>query len=111
MIEDRDGLDALDAIAAVPGLTGILLGPADLALSLWGDPALASDDRTLAVGARIAAACHAHGLVPAVFAGGAEHVGRWRSAGFVMVGVDSDSTLLLRAARTAVRTARTAPGT
>ncbi|GAA4691395.1 aldolase/citrate lyase family protein [Pseudonocardia yuanmonensis] len=106
MIEDRAGLDALDAITTVPGLTGIFVGPADLALSLDGDPYGANADATLEVAGRIAAACARVGIVPAVFAGSG--VEKWRRAGFSMLAVDSDSTLLLSAARAAATAAREA---
>lgn len=106
MIEDRAGLDALDAIATVPGLTGIFVGPADLALSLDGDPYRANAGSTLEVASRIAAACDRHGIVPAVFAGNG--VEQWRRAGFSMLAVDSDSTLLHTAARAAAAAAREA---
>jgi 4-hydroxy-2-oxoheptanedioate aldolase len=106
MIEDRAGLEALDAIAAVPGLTGIFVGPADLALSMDGDPYRANTDSTLAIAARIAESCVRAGIVAAVFAGG--QVERWRRAGFTMLAVDSDSTLLDTAARNAAATARDA---
>lgn len=106
MIEDRAGLDALDAIAAVPGLTGIFVGPADLALSLDGDPYRANAEATLDVASRIAAVCERVGIVPAVFAGSG--VDKWRGAGFSMLAVDSDSTLLHSAARSAATVARAA---
>ena len=47
MIETARGLAALDEICAVPGLSGVYVGPADLAISLgyrpseaWTDPAV-----------------------------------------------------------------------
>lgn len=106
MIEDRAGLEELDAIAAVRGLTGIFVGPADLALALDGDPYRANADSTVEVAARIAAACAREGVVPAVFAGPPDQVGRWRDAGFTMLAVDADSTLLHTAARAAAAVAR-----
>ncbi|MFC4948142.1 HpcH/HpaI aldolase family protein [Pseudonocardia sp. GCM10023141] len=106
MIEDRLGLDAVDAIASVPGLTGIFVGPADLALSLDGDPYRAGADSTMEAAARIAKACAANGIVAAAFAGGASQVGRWQQAGFTMLAVDADSTMLQLAARSAASVAR-----
>ena len=38
MIETAQGLAALDEICAVPGLTGVYVGPADLAISLGHGP-------------------------------------------------------------------------
>ena len=40
MIETRDGLDALDDILAVDGLTGVYIGPGDLALGLGVPPSV-----------------------------------------------------------------------
>lgn len=108
MVEDRDGLDNAGAIASVEGLSGILVGPADLALDLTGDPYRANDDATVAAAAAVAAACHERGIVPAVFCGGPGNVGRWRDAGFTMLAVDSDSGLLLAAARRCAADARRA---
>lgn len=34
LVESRDGLDAIEAIAAVPGLLGLMIGPFDLAVAL-----------------------------------------------------------------------------
>src|SRR4029453_3661919 len=54
MIETRAGLDNLDAIAAVTGLTGLLIGPSDLSLALGNGPGNgASDPRWHAAIARI----------------------------------------------------------
>ena len=37
MVETTEALDNLEEIAAVPGLTGLFVGPVDLALALGGD--------------------------------------------------------------------------
>lgn len=105
MVEDRTGVENVAAIAAVPGLTGILAGPADLALDLWGDPYLASDPRVVDALRPVVAACRDNGITAGVFCG-AGNVGRWRSAGFTMLAVESDSTLLLSGARRTVTDAR-----
>ncbi len=44
MIETARGLAALDEICAVPGLTGVYVGPADLAISMGHRPAAAWTD-------------------------------------------------------------------
>lgn len=105
MIEDRTGVENVAAIAAVPGLTGIIAGPADLALDLWGDPYLASDPRTVEALAPVVAACAANGIGAGVFCG-TGNVARWHGAGFTMLAVESDSTLLLTGARRAAADAR-----
>jgi 4-hydroxy-2-oxoheptanedioate aldolase len=63
MIETREGLAAVDEIAAVEGLNGLFVGPADLGLALGVGPQTdRSDPSYLAARARVIAAAHAHGL-------------------------------------------------
>lgn len=70
MIETSAALADLDAIVAVPGLTGVYVGPADLALSMGVEAtgAAAHPDVTAAI-ARIHHTVAAAGLIPAVHAG------------------------------------------
>jgi 4-hydroxy-2-oxoheptanedioate aldolase len=63
MIETRAGLEAVEAIAAVPGLGGLFVGPADLGLTMgWGPQTDGRHPEYLAARRRIVAAAHAHGL-------------------------------------------------
>jgi len=63
MIETANALASVEAIAAVPGLGGLFVGPADLGLALGLGPQTDGDDPTyLAARRRIVAAAHAHGL-------------------------------------------------
>jgi len=63
MIETAAGLAAVDEIAAVPGLAGLFVGPADLGLALGVGPQTDGDDPTyLAARRRVLAAARAHGL-------------------------------------------------
>lgn len=63
MVETRAGLDAVEATAAVPGLGGLFVGPADLGLALGLGPQTDGDDPSyLAARRRVVAAAHAHGL-------------------------------------------------
>ena len=56
LVETREGFDAIEAIAAVPGLLGLMIGPFDLAVSLGfagdylADEVQAAIDRMLAAG-------------------------------------------------------------
>jgi 4-hydroxy-2-oxoheptanedioate aldolase len=47
MIETLGGLEALDAIARVPGLDGVFAGPSDIASSLGRPPRMDTDDGTV----------------------------------------------------------------
>ena len=63
MIETKEGMANLDAIASVPGLAGIYVGPADLSIGLGMDPAGAfASDQLAGIFAQIRAACDVHGL-------------------------------------------------
>lgn len=61
MIEDRAGVDNIDAIAAVPGMDMILEGAIDLSQSL-GVPAQAQHPDVQAAIHRVATGCAAHGV-------------------------------------------------
>ena len=70
MIEDRRGLEAVEEIAAVPGLSGLHVGPIDLALGLGNglNPAGASFEaalqRILDAAHRVGIACVLHAVPP-----------------------------------------------
>ena len=49
MIETRGGLDDLEAILQVPGLTGVFIGPNDLSLCLGAEPSSAPEGEVLGV--------------------------------------------------------------
>jgi 4-hydroxy-2-oxoheptanedioate aldolase len=106
MIEDPEGLAAAADMAALPGVTGLFVGPSDLALALYGDPTLANAPKTINAARAAVDACQASGAVAGVYSGPSEHaVEAWRAAGFTMLAVDSDSNMLLTAARTQAATA------
>lgn len=100
MIETANALAEVEAIAAVPGLGGLFVGPADLGLALGVGPQTDGGDPTyLAARRRVAAAAHAHGL--GVGLHGME-VGAQRAAladGVDWVVVASDLTLLTAGTR------------
>jgi 4-hydroxy-2-oxoheptanedioate aldolase len=112
MIEDRTGLDAAARIAEMPGVTGLFVGPADLALALFGDPALANAAQTIEAALPVATACRAAGIVAGAYVGpSADALRAWWEAGFTMLAVDSDSNILLAGARARAQAARAVPGT
>jgi 4-hydroxy-2-oxoheptanedioate aldolase len=103
MIESRAGLDAVETIAAVEGVDGLFVGPADLALDLGVEGA--ELDEALA---RIARACHEHGKLAGAFGMGAARIPGWVDLGYEFLAVDSDASFLLAAARAALSDARRA---
>jgi len=91
MVESAGGLAEVDAIAATPGVTGIVVGPIDLGISLGIAPRDAVGSAQVADAlVAIRAACERAGIVPGVVALGAEHAGRCVELGYRFVGVGAD---------------------
>lgn len=99
MIETARGLAALDEICAVPGLTGVYVGPADLAISMGHRPADAwihPDVR--AAMAEIQTTAAAAGLVTGIHAGTGKAGKAMAEQGFRMITLASESQALRRGA-------------
>jgi 2-keto-3-deoxy-L-rhamnonate aldolase RhmA len=99
MIETARGLAALDEICGVPGLSGVYVGPADLAISLGCVPAEAWTEPTVldAMG-RIQDTAAAAGLVTGIHAGSGQRGKTLAEAGFRMLTLTSESQALRRGA-------------
>ncbi|CAK7265825.1 hypothetical protein SEPCBS119000_001716 [Sporothrix epigloea] len=86
-IESRQGVENVDAIAAVPGLDVLLIGPFDLALQMGvvrgGEEHEAAIQSTLA-------ACKRHGKKAAIFCTTGEQAAQRAKQGFDMVSVITD---------------------
>ncbi|MBU0798679.1 MAG: HpcH/HpaI aldolase/citrate lyase family protein [Alphaproteobacteria bacterium] len=96
-VETKPGLDALDEIAAVEGVDGVFIGPADLsaALGYLGDnrnPAVR--EAILGALARIKAAGKSAGILAPV----EEDANFWIEQGFGFVALGNDAALLARQA-------------
>ena len=106
MIETARGLAAVDEIAAVPGLAGLYVGPADLAISLgyglaqaWTEPAVVD------AMARIQAVASSADLVAGVHAGDGKIGNTMAQRGFRMITLASESQALRRGATDHLREA------
>ena len=99
MIETQQGLDNLDAIAATPGLDGIYIGPADLALAL-GLPAQGDTDEPVhgAAVARILEVCKRQGIAAGIHTSSVRFAKRYYDMGFNFINVGSDVGFMMRAA-------------
>lgn len=97
MIETSRGLDAVGEIAAVPGLSGLYVGPADLAISLGYGPTQAWTESAMAeTMKRVEAAAAAHAIVSGIHAGTGKlgkTAARWH---FRMITLTSESQALRR---------------
>jgi 4-hydroxy-2-oxoheptanedioate aldolase len=107
MVETREGLERVEEIAATPGLDGIYVGPADLALSLGLSPTtkVMEPEHVEAV-SKIKEACRRRGIVAGIQAPSGEWARRHAEAGFDMVTVATDASLLREAARQELVAAR-----
>ena len=96
MIETADGLDKVEEIAAVEGITGLYLGPTDLSLALGGsyagDPSIA--DAFESATQRILDAAGTHGITAAFHGREAKTVGPRVEQGFTTGVIASELTLL-----------------
>ncbi|MGZ4297373.1 MAG: HpcH/HpaI aldolase family protein [Solirubrobacteraceae bacterium] len=93
MVETRQGLHNVEAIAATPGLDGIYIGPSDLSIGLGREPGHGGDVLESAI-TRIREACTAAGIVPGMHCNGGGEEARARAqAGFRMITVGVDASL------------------
>jgi 4-hydroxy-2-oxoheptanedioate aldolase len=107
-IETRKGLAALDEVAAVDGVDGVFIGPADLSAALGhrGNPA--HPDVQAAIENAIARICAA-GKAPGILATDETLARRYLSLGCTFVAVGLDVALLARATRDLARKFKTSP--
>ena len=107
MIETLEGLEKVEEIAATPGVDGIYIGPADLALSLGLQPTTKIVENAHVEAVRnIREACKEHGIVSGMHATSGEWARKHAEAGFNMVTVAADTSLLEDGARREVAAAR-----
>lgn len=111
MVETVRGLENVEAIAAVPGLDAVYVGPGDLAISL-GLPVLPADrsdaERQVHADAlaRVLRACEGAGIAAGIYAGKGDAARRAVAQGFRMVTVAWDAGLLEDGARAELAAAR-----
>lgn len=95
-IETREGLEAAEAIAAVPGVDALFLGHFDLT-NFLGIPAQFRHPDYLAALERILAACRRHGKTPACLATDPEWAREYAGRGFRMIAYGPEQLFLQRA--------------
>lgn len=99
MIETAAALPALDEICAVPGLSGVYVGPADLAISMgYGLAEMTTAPEVLDVIQRIQATVSAAGLVAGIHANDGMTGNAMARRGFRMITLASESQALRRGA-------------
>lgn len=99
MIETREGLANAAEICAVPGVAGIVIGPADMSIALGLTPVEGfTTEQIFEALAIVRAACEANGITLGIFAGGAAMVPKWYGQGARLMIIGSDLGMLSQAA-------------
>jgi 4-hydroxy-2-oxoheptanedioate aldolase len=99
MVETARGVSALDEICAVPGLSGIYAGPADLAISM-GEPVAGACGQPAVRDAltRIQSTAAAAGLITGIHATDGKSGNAMAQLGFRMISLASESQAMRRGA-------------
>ena len=107
MIETRQGIDNLEEIVSTPGLDGIYIGPADLALAL-GLPPTGDQPQPehLEVVKRILAACQQQGIAAGIHTSSLEYTQKYLELGFHFVTLGSESGHMMKNAAKELSAAR-----
>lgn len=107
MVETREAVERIDEIASTPGLDGIYVGPADLALGLGLTPNLDKEEpEHVAAVEKILKACQRHGVVPGIQCGSGRSARQFAERGFRLVTFAKDSSLIPSAMDREVATIR-----
>jgi 4-hydroxy-2-oxoheptanedioate aldolase len=97
MIETAAGIANVDAICAVPGVAGVVIGPADLSISMGLDPHAAfSSDQIHGAVELVRAACERNQIVLGIFSISGADAARWAKRGCRLIVVGGDLAALTR---------------
>ncbi len=103
--ESAEGLEQLEAVAAVPEIDVIFLGPFDLSHSL-GIPGQVEDPRIKDAERRVVEICEAHGKAAGIFAVNGQAAADRAAQGFRYITIAMEAMFLSAAAKEALATAR-----
>jgi 2-keto-3-deoxy-L-rhamnonate aldolase RhmA len=108
-LETPAAIDQLEAIAAVPGVDALFVGPGDLS-GVMGHPGNLTHPDVLALMANAAQRARAVGKPIGTVGGTPEVVNRYRAMGYDYLAIASDLGLLMRGAQAAVAALRGGEG-
>lgn len=106
MIETAEALRNLDAIAAMPGVDGLFVGPVDLAISLGQGPALTMTPEVLAAVGAVIAVCRKHGKISGSATLGGDNARKLVAMGLTFVPLGADTGFIRRGAASELAAAR-----
>lgn len=95
MVETKEALENVEAIASVPGLDAIFVGTGDLRLSLTGGIGFDSDDKQVDDALdTILAACEKNNIIAGLFTASPDYAHKMIERGFRFITVKTDSMML-----------------
>jgi 4-hydroxy-2-oxoheptanedioate aldolase len=103
IVETKEAVDNLDAIAAVPGVDALFLGKWDMSLALGLNPIHLPFAEIDAIFDRMRQVCSAHGIGAGTGAGSPEELRTLLAAGYIFLSYGNDYSLLVNAARAGLR--------
>ncbi|TGQ04901.1 aldolase/citrate lyase family protein [Mesorhizobium sp. M2E.F.Ca.ET.219.01.1.1] len=105
-IEDREALEHLDDIAAVPEIDVLFVGPVDLSLSMQVEPGSIELDAAIV---SVSAAARKAGKTAGLFVGDPSHIARWVDHGVSVFICGSDQSILMAGGRAIAAAAQALP--
>jgi len=107
MIETRKAMENLDEILSTPGLDAVYVGPADLGLSLGGEPrGDQTDPKIVDAIQTIVKACKKHKIYAGIHCGSTDYAKKAIGWGFQFTTILADNALLVNAAKATVAAMR-----
>jgi 2-dehydro-3-deoxyglucarate aldolase/4-hydroxy-2-oxoheptanedioate aldolase len=103
-------VEACEELLSLKGLDVIMIGPADLSISL-GIPGQFDNPRMIEAVAKVIAACNRHGVVPGIQTRGVAMAKSWADRGMRFIGVAAEHVLLLEKCKEALAALRTPKAT
>jgi 2-keto-3-deoxy-L-rhamnonate aldolase RhmA len=101
-IESVRAVDALEEILSVPGFDTVMIGPADLSISL-GVPGNMDHPKMIGTIEAIRDACIRHGIIPGIHTRASAMAKFWKDRGMLFLGCSNDLAMLLDRASENVR--------
>jgi 2-dehydro-3-deoxyglucarate aldolase/4-hydroxy-2-oxoheptanedioate aldolase len=93
-IETARGLEACDEILSVPGVDALMVGPADLSISL-GVPGEFQHPKLVDAMERLIDSCRRHGVIPGTQTRNPPLARFWQQRGMLLLGCSNDTSMLI----------------
>jgi 2-dehydro-3-deoxyglucarate aldolase/4-hydroxy-2-oxoheptanedioate aldolase len=109
-IETVRAVECSEELLSLPGLDVIMIGPADLSISL-GIPGQFDHPKLIETVEKVIAACHRHNVVPGIQTRGAAMAKAWADRGMRFIGVAAEHVFLLEKCKETLAALRTPKAT